>query len=357
MGGGAARGDSTSGAATRDDARASNSLSEGVRAATERTRPPRSQEVLLWLELRSRKTAAQDCPWYDGFVIALATPGSLLGSLGYSVGDIGGWGSVLLCGHLRRARVLHHDALRRDGGDVPGQAGRLPAVCARGLAKVLHARRPGRGLRLLARLVGRARVPRRVRRARSSPFGMVPGRAVRERVLRELGGRGLLLDRRGRDRPAAPHRHRAHPRSVALQHPWHSRRGRVRLSRRRAAHGATLRVHGAPVPERRLRQRQSDLGSSRRHGRSRSQATSVSTWEVIGSRSSGSGSWPGRPGESTPARRSRPSTRTPSTTRSSPSAPRASSRSSSTRCSRSASSAASARRRWPHSTTSERSRR
>ncbi len=36
--------------------------------------------------------------WWDGFVIALATPGFLLGSLGYSVGDIGGWGSVLLWG-------------------------------------------------------------------------------------------------------------------------------------------------------------------------------------------------------------------------------------------------------------------
>jgi amino acid transporter len=36
--------------------------------------------------------------WYDGFVIALATPGFLLGSLGYSVGDLGGWGSVLLWG-------------------------------------------------------------------------------------------------------------------------------------------------------------------------------------------------------------------------------------------------------------------
>ncbi|MBA2741367.1 MAG: APC family permease [Actinobacteria bacterium] len=36
--------------------------------------------------------------WYDGFVISLATPGFLLGSLGYSVGDIGGWGSVLLWG-------------------------------------------------------------------------------------------------------------------------------------------------------------------------------------------------------------------------------------------------------------------
>jgi amino acid transporter len=36
--------------------------------------------------------------WYDGFVIALATPGFLLGSLGYSVADLGGWGSALLWG-------------------------------------------------------------------------------------------------------------------------------------------------------------------------------------------------------------------------------------------------------------------
>ena len=36
--------------------------------------------------------------WYDGFVIALANPGFLLGSLGYSVGDLGGWGAAILWG-------------------------------------------------------------------------------------------------------------------------------------------------------------------------------------------------------------------------------------------------------------------
>ena len=36
--------------------------------------------------------------WYDGFVIALANPGFLLGSLGYSVGDLGGWGAAFLWG-------------------------------------------------------------------------------------------------------------------------------------------------------------------------------------------------------------------------------------------------------------------
>jgi amino acid transporter len=36
--------------------------------------------------------------WYDGFVIALANPGFLLGSIGFSVLDLGGWGAVLLWG-------------------------------------------------------------------------------------------------------------------------------------------------------------------------------------------------------------------------------------------------------------------
>ena len=36
--------------------------------------------------------------WYDGFVIALANPGFLLGSLGYSVLDLGGWGAMMLWG-------------------------------------------------------------------------------------------------------------------------------------------------------------------------------------------------------------------------------------------------------------------
>ena len=36
--------------------------------------------------------------WYDGFVICLANPGFMLGSLGWSVLDLGGWGAVLIWG-------------------------------------------------------------------------------------------------------------------------------------------------------------------------------------------------------------------------------------------------------------------
>ena len=34
--------------------------------------------------------------WYDGFVVALANPGFLIGSLGYSIGALGGWGALTL---------------------------------------------------------------------------------------------------------------------------------------------------------------------------------------------------------------------------------------------------------------------
>lgn len=36
--------------------------------------------------------------WYDGFVVALANPGFLIGSLGYSIGALGGWGAMTLWG-------------------------------------------------------------------------------------------------------------------------------------------------------------------------------------------------------------------------------------------------------------------
>ena len=38
--------------------------------------------------------------WYDGFVICLANPGFLLGSLGWSVLDLGGWAQPWQPGRL-----------------------------------------------------------------------------------------------------------------------------------------------------------------------------------------------------------------------------------------------------------------
>jgi amino acid transporter len=36
--------------------------------------------------------------WYDGFIVALANPGFLIGSLGLSIGALGGWGAMFLWG-------------------------------------------------------------------------------------------------------------------------------------------------------------------------------------------------------------------------------------------------------------------
>ncbi len=80
--------------------------------------------------------------WWDGFVIALATPGFLLGSLGYSVGDLGGWGSVLLWGISAALAFFIMTLYSEMAAMFPEQAGRLSALRARGLAQVLHARRP-----------------------------------------------------------------------------------------------------------------------------------------------------------------------------------------------------------------------
>ena len=43
-------------------------------------------------------TMQKSLRWYDGFVLALANPGFLIGSLGFSIGALGGWGAMLLWG-------------------------------------------------------------------------------------------------------------------------------------------------------------------------------------------------------------------------------------------------------------------
>ena len=93
--------------------------------------------------------------WYDGFVIALANPGFLLGSLGY-LGRRSRWlGRSDAVGHLRRRRRLHQHDLLRARDDVPREVGRPRALRPRGVAEVHDARRPDRHVRLLDRLVGR----------------------------------------------------------------------------------------------------------------------------------------------------------------------------------------------------------
>ena len=72
--------------------------------------------------------------WYDGFVICLANPGFLLGSLGWSVLDLGGWGAALIWGLTALIIVpvvVHLLGARRH---VPAQVGRCRDLRERGLA-------------------------------------------------------------------------------------------------------------------------------------------------------------------------------------------------------------------------------
>src|SRR3954462_6468945 len=63
--------------------------------------------------------------WYDGFVIALANPGFLLGSLGYSVGDLGGWGAALLWGISAACAVLINNIYTELATMFPEKSGGL----------------------------------------------------------------------------------------------------------------------------------------------------------------------------------------------------------------------------------------
>ena len=63
--------------------------------------------------------------WYDGFVIALANPGFLLGSLGYSVGDLGGWGAALLWGIAAIVAVFINTIYSELAAMFPNKSGGL----------------------------------------------------------------------------------------------------------------------------------------------------------------------------------------------------------------------------------------
>ncbi len=48
------------------------------------------------VQVEEERSLIQTLRWWDGFVVALANPGFLIASLGYSVGVLGAWGAVLV---------------------------------------------------------------------------------------------------------------------------------------------------------------------------------------------------------------------------------------------------------------------
>ena len=163
--------------------------------------------------------------WWDGFVIGLANPGFLLIGLWGSILALGGkWAIVLwiISACHRRAPGVHLLRARRH---VPGQAGRPVGLRARGLAQALLLRGPDRGLRLLVRLVERARDLR-------EPDRLPADRRVRRRgVLRDDDLDPPIIHAA---RVAAADRRHVHRALLDLQHPRHAARRRAQLRRRGA---------------------------------------------------------------------------------------------------------------------------
>jgi amino acid transporter len=61
--------------------------------------------------------------WYDGFVIALCNPGFLIGSLGFSVGALGGWGALALWGISATIGLLSNWIYSETAAMFPQQSG------------------------------------------------------------------------------------------------------------------------------------------------------------------------------------------------------------------------------------------
>ena len=61
--------------------------------------------------------------WYDGFVIALCNPGFLIGSLGFSVGALGGWGAMCLWGISAIIGLLSNWIYSETAAMFPEQSG------------------------------------------------------------------------------------------------------------------------------------------------------------------------------------------------------------------------------------------
>ncbi|NUR75750.1 MAG: APC family permease [Thermoleophilia bacterium] len=73
--------------------------------------------------------------WYDGFVIALCNPGFLIGSLGFSVGALGGWGAMTLWGISATIGLLSNWIYSETAAMFPNQSGGIALYAHEGWRK------------------------------------------------------------------------------------------------------------------------------------------------------------------------------------------------------------------------------
>ena len=158
--------------------------------------------------------------------------------------------------HLGRDRRPAGLRVRRARGDVPRQAGRPLRVRAGRLAQVLLAGRADRRVRLLVRVVERARRVRDLRRA-PADHGVRWGGLLRHHDVRRA--RGHPADQLGR-----AHRRHVHRPVLPLQHPRHAAGGLVQLRRGRAHDPAGGRDRDRRLHHRRLLEPSDQLELPRR---------------------------------------------------------------------------------------------
>lgn len=73
--------------------------------------------------------------WYDGFVVALANPGFLIGELGFAIGALGGWGAVLLWGISMSIAVFQNWIYAETATMFPDTAGGISLYAKEGWRK------------------------------------------------------------------------------------------------------------------------------------------------------------------------------------------------------------------------------
>ena len=167
--------------------------------------------------------------WYDGFVICLANPGFMLGSLGWSVLDLGGWGAALIWG-LTALIIIPVTVLYSElAAMFPHKSGGVSIYANEGWRKYTTLIGPiatfgywigwSVVLSFIGLFVGYIVAD-----------GVVPRRAVRDlRVRRSDDRPRLLLDRLRLHRARPPDRDRPDPRRLALQLLRYADRGVVQL--------------------------------------------------------------------------------------------------------------------------------
>ena len=82
--------------------------------------------------------------WYDGFVIALANPGFLIGALGGSIGVLGGWGAMTLWGVSMFMGVLQNWVYSEQAAMFPDKPGGISLYAHEGGAGTSRSSGPWR---------------------------------------------------------------------------------------------------------------------------------------------------------------------------------------------------------------------